>query len=151
MEHHSLCWARIVKNISYFLVPVFLIMLIASIAGLMIMDSDIRIKEAENYYETKLFSEQYFNDTYRYYSITYPDREALETLDYYNTRYDDYQEGVDIEGKEGVIYYDQYDENNNFRYIVIDVQEGIARTNLEHTMRTDSIEEIKKVLSENTL
>lgn len=151
MEHHSFCLARIAKNISYFLVPVFLIMLIASIGGLMIMDSDIRIKEAENYYETKLFSEQYFNDTYRYYSITYPDREDLETLDYYNTRYDDYQEGVDIEGKEGVIYYDQYDENNNFRYIVIDVQEGIARTNLEHTMRTDSIEEIKQVLSENTL
>ena len=56
MKQRSLCWARIAKNIAYFLVPIFGIMLIASIVGLSIMDTDLRLKNAENYYETKLFS-----------------------------------------------------------------------------------------------
>ena len=39
------------------------------------------------------------------------------------------------------------DEYTNFNFLIIDNDENIAYTNLEHTMNTDSIEEIKESLS----
>lgn len=69
MKPKSLCVARILKNIAYFIVPIFGILLISSITCLAIMDSDIRLKDAKNYYETQIFSDQYLNQIYRSYNI----------------------------------------------------------------------------------
>ena len=65
----KLCWARIAKNISYFLVPIFLFLLITSVAGILLIDSNIGIKNTTNYYETTLFSNNYFMDAYYTYPI----------------------------------------------------------------------------------
>ena len=65
----KLCWARIAKNIAYFLVPIFLILVITSVAGILLVDSNIGIKNTTDYYETTLFSNNYFMDVYHTYSM----------------------------------------------------------------------------------
>lgn len=155
MERNKISWARVSKNICYFIVPVFVIVLIACIAGLVITDTEIELENTSNYYDTKLFANSYLSsicncvylpifvseqDTvlnYEYYSIS----------DYYNY---DVQEDVKINGQNGAIYYNT-NIKTNFKYLMIDSKNSIAITNLEHTMRTDTIEEIKEVINENSI
>lgn len=143
MKPKSLCWARVAKNIAYFLVPVFGIMLIASIVGLSIMDADIRLKNAENYYETKLFSEQYLNQIYKnYYETTY------------NTTYYEYDGSqvklhVNEKNENPITYYSN--NNTNFYYLIVNTKNNEVVTNVTHTMRTDSIEGIKQELAGNAV
>ncbi len=143
MKQKKLCWARISKNIAYFIAPIFGIILIASIVCLSIMDSDIRLKDANNYYETKLFSDQYLNSIYRnYYN-------SLNYLESY-LKVDDFSSvQPEEDDDENTIYYDI--ENNNFKYLIIDAQEKIIVTNVNHTMRTDTIEGIKQEIAKNAI
>lgn len=172
MEKNKISWARVSKNICYFLAPFFGLVLVACITGLVIIDTDIEVEETTNYYDTKLFSSNYFNSIYNYFyipvftneqtssRIVADNTENLEVsteeafvsthygiVEYYG--YDE-QENADINGKKGVIYYNR-NTNNNFKYLMVDTQKAVAVTNLEHTMRTDSIEEIKEVLGQNSI
>ncbi|MCI9247287.1 MAG: HAMP domain-containing histidine kinase [Clostridia bacterium] len=179
MENNKISWARVSKNICYFLAPFFGLILIACITGLVIIDTDIEVEETTNYYDTRIFSNNYFNSIYNYLYIPVfvndqnsklvtsstqrldanSEKEAIST-DYEEISHGHYrfvepyaydiQENVDINGKKGVIYYD-INTNNNFQYLMIDTQKNIAVTNLEHTMRTDSIEEIKQIIGENSI
>ena len=180
MEKNKISWARVSKNICYFLAPFFGLILIACIAGLVIIDTDIEVKETTNYYDTRLFSNNYFNSIYNYFYIPVfaneqtnsklvtdntekaetSDEGASVSIQYEESNYERYsmveyygydvQEDVEINGKKGVIYYNR-NTNNNFKYLMIDTNKKIAVTNLEHTMKTDSIEEIKQVISENSI
>lgn len=180
MEKNAISWARVSKNICYFLAPFFGLILIACITGLVIIDTDIEVEETTNYYDTKLFSNNYFNSIYSYFYIPVftnsqtnnevstnsqakleANSEGAEvSIEYKESDYAHYgiveyygydvQEDVDINGKRGVIYYNR-NTSNNFKYLMIDTTQAIAVTNLEHTMRTDSIEEIKEVISQNSI
>lgn len=180
MEKNKISWARVSKNICYFLAPFFGFILIACITGLVIIDTDIEVEETTNYYDTRLFSDSYFNsiDNYFYIPVSVSKQnsskadesniekleagkeEASVSIEYEESSYAHYgvveyygydiQEDVDINGKEGVIYYNR-NTKNNFKYLMIDTEKGVAVTNLEHTMRTDSIEEIKQVIGENSI
>ncbi len=174
MEKNKISWARVSKNICYFLAPFFGLILIACVTGLVIIDTDIEVEETTNYYDTKLFSNNYFNSIYSYFYIPVlandqsnnqsliatEESQVGEYTEYQDSSYERYglveyygydvQEGVIINGKKGTIYYNR-NTNNNFKYLMIDSQKAVAVTNLEHTMRTDSIEEIKEVIGQNSI
>lgn len=180
MEKNKISWARVSKNICYFLAPFFGLILVACITGLVIIDTDIEVEETTNYYDTRLFSSNYFNsiDAHFYIPVFYnaqtnskvatnnteklesDNEDASVVLEYEESIYGNYavvepygydiQENVDINGKKGVIYYNR-NTSNNFKYLMIDTENAVAVTNLEHTMRTDSIEEIKQVIGENSI
>ncbi|MCI9039215.1 MAG: HAMP domain-containing histidine kinase [Clostridia bacterium] len=174
MEKNKISWARVSKNICYFLAPFFGLILIACVTGLVIIDTDIEVEETTNYYDTKLFSNNYFNSIYSYFYIPVlandqsnnqsliatEESQVEEYTEYQDSSYERYglveyygydvQEGVIINGKKGTIYYNR-NTNNNFKYLMIDSQKAVAVTNLEHTMRTDSIEEIKEVIGQNSI
>lgn len=174
MEKNKISWARVSKNICYFLAPFFGLILIACVTGLVIIDTDIEVEETTNYYDTKLFSNNYFNSIYSYFYIPVlandqsnnqsliatEESQVGEYTEYQDSSYERYglveyygydvQEGVIINGKRGTIYYNR-NTNNNFKYLMIDSQKAVAVTNLEHTMRTDSIEEIKEVIGQNSI
>lgn len=167
MKENKISWARVSKNICYFLAPVFGVMLIACIAGLIIADTDIELKDTDNYYETRLFSDSYLSSisSYSYIPVINKNSTLSEgnadgtemvtyssITDYFADRNYDIQGDVAINGKRGIIYYTNAGRNNsNFKYLMIDTKNGIARTNLEHTMKADSIEEIKNIISENKI
>lgn len=180
MEKNKISWARVSKNICYFLAPFFGLILVACITGLVIIDTDIEVEETTNYYDTRLFSDNYFNSIYNYFyipvfantqeshKIVADETEKLEassenvstSIEYEENDYAyygiveyygyDVQEDVEINGEKGVIYYNR-NTKNNFKYLMIDTEKRVAVTNLEHTMRTDSIEEIKEVIGENSI
>ena len=176
MEKNKISWARVSKNICYFLVPFFGLILIACVMGLVIIDTDIEVEETTNYYDTRLFSSSYFSSIEHYFYRLLADTQTSENADinseeklevsneeesaslkYAESIYEvvssnanDIQENVDINGKKGIIYYNT-NTSNNFKYLMIDTKRAIAVTNLEHTMRTDSIEEIKQAIGENTV
>lgn len=151
MEENKISWARVSKNICYFIAPVFGLLLIACIAGLVIMDTDIELETTTNYYDTKLFSGNYLNsicnNTYIYQTLKQDTEKQEEYIYLYSY---DIQENVSINGKTGAIYYNQ-DSNNNFKYLMIDTKNKIAITNVEHTMKTDTIEKIKEVIGQNSI
>lgn len=201
MQENKISWARVSKNICYFLAPIFITLLLLCVAGLIIIDTDIELESTTNYYNTKLFSNDYLSsimnnfyipifedasdsvqekikkearssDNYSIYdtengiyttSIEQKNAtnnnetelaEDLVATDYYSYGYSssyDIQENVDIYGKSGAIYYDIIHDTKNFKYLMIDKKNGVAVTNLEHTMRTDTIEEIKAIIGENKI
>jgi len=167
MSENKICWARVSKNVCYFLAPFFGLILIACITGLVIIDIDIEVEETTNYYDTRLFSNNYFNSINNYFhipafaidrsSITEIITDTSGNYQQYSYEYssmaeyyDDVQENVEINGKQGIIYYNR-NTNNNFKYLMIDTHNNVAITNLEHTMRTDSIEEIKEEINQNSV
>ena len=125
----KLCIARIAKNIAYFLVPIFLVLLITSIAGLIIMDANIGIKNTSSYYETTLFSDQYFSDIYQNYYVVQPSYLDMDNTQVDYESYSNYgggiQEETEVAGKNGFIYYSVY-QSSNFRYLVIDKESAVA-------------------------
>lgn len=174
MEKNRISWARVSKNICYFLAPVFGLVLIACITGLIIMDTDIKLESSTNYYDTKIFSDDYLNSIVNNSNVPVIEKETKTQknnksvneesrsynvyLNYEPQTYSEMarnygygvQEDVDINGKVGVILYNT-DRNTNFKYLTIDTKNSVAITNLEHTMKTDTIAEIKDLIGENNI
>lgn len=147
MKPKSICWSRVAKNIAYMVAPIFAITLIVSIICLAIMDSDIRLKDASNYYETRIFSDRYLSSIYENYNRI---KNVVAQKKYDKEYYNVYEETSELLENEGNIYY-YIDNNTNFYYLIIDTKEQIVITNLEHTMRTDDIQGIIGQLKENSL
>ncbi len=134
LEENKLSKRRILKNISYILIPIFLVIFVGTIASVIFIESNQDFKDAENFYETKWFSYEFFDDISRYTAI-------LEKININTDIAYDVQENVNIGNSDGRIYY--LTEYSDIDFLFVNPEEGIAITNLEHTMNTDTIEEIK--------
>lgn len=134
MEENKVSKRRILKNISYILIPIFLVIFVVTIVSVIFIESNQDFKEAENFYETKWFAYEYFDDISRYTAL-------LEKIDSNTDIAYDVQEDVDIGNNKGRIYY--LTEYSDIDFLFVNPEQSIAVTNLEHTMNTDTIEEIK--------
>ena len=134
MEENKVSKRRILKNISYILIPIFLVIFVGTIASVIFIESNQDFKDAENFYETKWFSYEFFDDISRYTAI-------LEKININTDIAYDVQEDVDIGNNKGRIYY--LTEYSDIDFLFVNPEQSIAVTNLEHTMNTDTIEEIK--------
>lgn len=134
LEENKLSKRRILKNISYLLIPIFLVIFVVTIVSVIFIESNQDFKEAENFYETKWFAFEYFDDISRYTAL-------LEKIDSNTDIAYDVQEDVDIGNNKGRIYY--LTEYSDIDFLFVNPEQSIAVTNLEHTMNTDTIEEIK--------
>ena len=140
MKQKNICLARVAKNIAYMVVPIFAIMLIASIISLAIMDSDIRLKDANNYYETRIFSDRYLNSIYENYNRM----KNIIAQEKANKEYEHtyiQSEGLN-ENKENIYYFTNY--NTNFYYLIIDAKEQVIRTYHENRRYTRNHRKIKR-------
>lgn len=134
MEENKVSKRRILKNISYLLIPIFLVIFVVTIVSVIFIESNQDFKNAENFYETKWFAFEYFDDISRYTAL-------LEKIDSNTDIAYDVQEDVDIGNNKGRIYY--LTEYSDIDFLFVNPEQSIAVTNLEHTMNTDTIEEIK--------
>lgn len=134
MEENKVSKRRILKNISYILIPIFLVIFVVTIVSVIFIESNQDFKNAENFYETKWFAFEYFDDISRYTAL-------LEKIDSNTDIAYDVQEDVDIGNNKGRIYY--LTEYSDIDFLFVNPEQSIAVTNLEHTMNTDTIEEIK--------
>ena len=134
-----------IKIACYIIVPILIIVLILSIANVCYVYAQGQIKDNEEFKDSQGFTDTYEN----YISVMFNRMINAYDEDCNNIYYGEWrdkQEDVDINGQKGTIIY-VTDEYTNFNFLIIDNNENIAYTNLEHTMNTDSIEKIKESLS----
>lgn len=148
---------QFVKIIGYILIPIFILICIFSALSLYYRSENQQIQEANNFFETDNFMYMYSSSIINNFSTN---ANALLVEDeegdsYYSSNrygiYDDYQENVQIGSKKGRVNYLTTYEYKNFKYLIIDNKNSVAYTNVEHTMFTDSIEEIKERLAKNSI
>lgn len=148
---------QFVKIIGYILIPIFILISIFSALSLYYRSENQQVQEANNFFETDNFMYMYSASIINNFSIN-ADSLLVKDEDgdsYYSSNrygiYDDYQENVQIGNKKGRVNYLTTYEYKNFKYLIIDNKNSVAYTNVEHTMFTDSIEEIKERLAKNSI
>lgn len=148
---------QFVKIIGYILIPIFILISIFSAVSLYYRSENQQVQEANNFFETDNFMYMYSASIINNFSVN---ANSLLVKDedgdsYYSSNrygiYDDYQENVQIGNKKGRVNYLTTYEYKNFKYLIIDNKNSVAYTNVEHTMFTDSIEEIKERLAKNSI
>lgn len=148
---------QFVKIIGYILIPIFILISIFSALSLYYRSENQQVQEANNFFETDNFMYMYSASIINNFSVN---ANSLLVKDedgdsYYSSNrygiYDDYQENVQIGNKKGRVNYLTKYEYKNFKYLIIDNKNSVAYTNVEHTMFTDSIEEIKERLAKNSI
>lgn len=148
---------QFVKIIGYILIPIFILISIFSALSLYYRSENQQVQEANNFFETDNFMYMYSVSIINNFSVN---ANSLLVKDedgdsYYSSNrygiYDDYQENVQIGNKKGRVNYLTTYEYKNFKYLIIDNKNSVAYTNVEHTMFTDSIEEIKERLAKNSI
>ena len=146
---------RLIKITGYVLIPIFIIILIFSALSLYYGNENKQIQEANDFFSTDDFKDMYATSIVNNFSINanYRRAETEEGEEYYISGgagvYYDTQTNVNINDADGIINYLSGDDKN-FKYLIINNEENMAFTNVEHTMMTDNIEGIKNRLSQNT-
>lgn len=151
----KICWSRVLKNISYFLAPILLVILILSILALVYPYGRESMKHGKTYFESVDFANLYANSIENYlYQIAMinqeNDIEELTSDDKQNYGYyNSYVVGDEYHDKDIQMYYKYY--NANFCYLIIDHKNGIAYTNVENRIGTNTIESIKSYITSGNL
>lgn len=151
----KICWSRVLKNISYFLAPILLVILILSILALVYPYGRESMKHGKTYFESVDFANLYANSIENYlYQIAMinqeNDIEGLTSDDKQNYGYyNSYIVGDEYHDKDIQMYYKYY--NANFCYLIIDHKNGIAYTNVENRIDTNTIESIKSYITSGNL
>ena len=148
---------QFVKIIGYILIPIFILISIFSALSLYYRSENQQVQEANNFFETDNFMYMYSASIINNFSVNAnsllvkdEDGDSYYSINRYGI-YDDYQENVQIGNKKGRVNYLTTYEYKNFKYLIIDNKNSVAYTNVEHTMFTDSIEEIKERLAKNSI
>lgn len=137
-----------IKIACYIIVPVLVFVLILSIVNVYYVYSQGPIKENEEFTDSEILKNTYEDYISEIVSRVIYENDENNINSYYGT-WRDKQENIDINGQKGTIIYILNERYINFKFLIIDNINNIAYTNLEHTMNTDSIEEIKENLRVN--
>ena len=144
MEKKKICWARVLKNISYVLFPFLVAGIVFIIFCLTYPLERESIKAGKDYYDTDKFAQNYANEIYyAFYRIQ--DIESEEN--YYN--YYLQTESIADDSSVKYINYFQNDRPSNVLWIIINNETKEAYTNLDYGMDTGTVEGIKTQIKLN--
>ena len=148
---------ELVKIIGYILIPIFIVISIFSALSLYYRSENQQVQDTDSFFDTENFMYLYTSSVINNFAMN-SNALLIESTDgetYYESNrygsYDDYQDNVQIGNKTGRINYLTSYETKNFKYLIIDNENSVAYTNVEHTMLTDSIDEIKERIANNTV
>lgn len=146
MEKTPNKYAMIVRIMCYIFIPILILSMLQSILSIAYFANHNQRTETNNYFETQQFSDAYMSSILNNISANY----TYYTQSGYEIGPIDisYLEMEDENAlKEGKINYKTYLENRNFKFLLIDNKTNTAFTNLVHTMKTDTIDQIKQELA----
>lgn len=152
----KICWIRVLKNISYFLAPVLLVILILSILAVAYPYEKESMEQRKSYFECIDFANSYINSIENYLrQIEIINSESIHTKQPIEDQVLDYGYyssdiiGGETDDKDLRIYYKEY-YRANFCYLIIDHKNNVAYTNLNNRIDTNTLESIKTyILSYN--
>ena len=148
MEKKKICWARVLKNISYILFPILISILFLIVFSLSYPLEKEAIKAKKDYYETNTFAENYARKIFESLStVTYlKQNENTNAYSYY------YVQTETIENNENVKSINYYTDyiGSNVLWLIIDNDTKKAYTNLDYSIDTSTIENIiSKIMKNN--
>lgn len=133
MHNKKICMARIVKNIEYFFVPIFLAIFILCILSLITVEQNVKLKHTNNYYESSIFTNEYLKNLWL-------NNHDVRTYELSKNQYGN---------SENIVY--NWDRNSNIIYLIINKKTGTAYTSVQKTTYTDTIDEIKTYIGKNEI
>ena len=147
MEKRKICWARVLKNISYIIFPVILATLLLLVFYLTYPLEKDAIKAKIDYYDTNTFAENYAMEIFGSLSTVgvLKEDEQLNAYDSYYTHTEKIN-GNDLVKE--INYYTQYN-GTNVNWLIIDNDTKKAYTNLEYSIGTSNIEDIITKIMKN--
>ena len=143
----KICWARVLKNISYVLFPIFLTILVLLIVCLSYPLERHAIKEGLDYFETNTFAENYAMEIFSGLSAVNILKDDNER-NIYTFYYTQTEELENNDEANELNYYSEYN-GNNVIWLIIDNKTKKAYTNLDYSLETSNIENIKNTIMQN--
>ncbi len=151
MEKTPNKYALFIRVLCYILIPVAILSMAQSILYFAMFGTSKKVENV-NYFETQQFADLYKNSIYENLTACYTNVNTTEYNGYLSYSVQQHKEitfsnmyGVTQSNlPEGTIYYKNYLENRNFKFLVIDNKTNTAVTNVTQTMKTDTIEKIKQ-------
>lgn len=136
-------YALVIRIVCYILIPICILAIIQSAISMVVFAKEDEKIGTNNYFETEQYADLYrqsiYNNVEDCYSYIQEDGSEIRLTNRYGT-------SIAIEEQAG-IYYKNYLENKNFKFLIIDNKTNTVFTNLKCTMRTDTIEKIKQELN----
>lgn len=143
----KICLPRVLKNVSYVLFPIICTILVLLIFCLSYPLERDSIKADIDFYDTNTFAEDYANEIFG--SLTTVDfLKENSQLDAYNYYYSHTENIEDNDEVKSINYYTDY-YGNNIVWLIIDNNTKIAYTNLNYSIDTSTLENIKNKIMEN--
>lgn len=137
----KVCLPRILKNVSYVIAPIIVIMLLIIVVCVFSPIEREAIRERVSFAQTKEFAEQYAAEILSAFSTI----KNYQAMQYYSPSYDWYvavENVKDNEQIEKIYYFDNYSENN-VKWLIIDKKTKEAFTNIEYGIDSTTFEEVK--------
>lgn len=152
------CWIRVAKNVSYFLVPILFIVLILSIVSVIYVHETGVKGEENDYYQSKIFARDYWSSISSFMYSFYQISDSINNISF--------EEEIDSEMEEQLYSYDYYSSfdiefngenipvytrtnSNNFVYFIIDYKQKIVYTNIQEEISYTTVEDLKEQVLSN--
>lgn len=142
----KICWARVLKNIAYFLFPIFLSLLILIIFCLSYPLERESINAGENFYNTNTFAEDYAYAIFDGIKVVDALKEKPEegTHGYYYERTETVENNEELKS---INYYANYN-GSNVLWLIVDNDTKVAYTNVGYSIDTSNFDDIQnKIMS----
>lgn len=138
-----ICVPRVLKNISYVLFPIFITILCILILGLTYPVE----KNNQSYFATNRFAEEYAYEIFNAVdAINYLKNDKTSNI--YSYYYVDTEQLDNNSATTEINYYYEYN-GNNVKWLIIDNNTKKAYTNLDYSIQTSNIENIKNTIMQN--
>ena len=143
----KVCIPRVLKNVAYVIFPILIAILFLIIFGLSYPIEKEAIKAGVEFYDTNTFAEDYAREIFGSLT-TVGELKENSTSDVYSYYYT-HTETVENDDKVNSInYYADY-HGSNVIWLVIDNDTKIAYTNLNYSIDTSTLENIKNKIKQN--
>ena len=136
-------YASFIRVMCYILIPIFVLVMVQSVISIAYFSEQKQNTKEDNYYKTSHFAQLYKQSIYNNVQASYS---YIENKGY-EVNISNLYGVTEANSKTGNIYYKNYLEDKNFKFLIVDNKTNIAFTNLEQTMRTDTIEKIIEELN----
>lgn len=136
-------YALAIRIVCYILIPIFVISIVHASISLLYFAEQGGIVETKDFFETERFADLYKESIYSNINANYS---YIEETEEYGVEVSNLYGVTEENTADGQIYYRTYLENRNFKFLIIDNKTNKVITNVEQTMRTDTVEKIKQEL-----
>ena len=143
----KICMPRVLKNVSYVLLPIFVTLLILLIFCLSYPLERESIKEGIDFYDTNTFAEDYADRIFGSLTTINALKADPQTdaYSYYYMHTEDVENNDEVKT---IHYYTNYN-GSNIIWLIIDNDTKEAYTNLSYSIETSSLENIKNTIMAN--